>query len=71
MRRYDFTETADWLGSYTAKEMTDRLKDSALALVDFGLEKGNGIDPKETVLRMMEAVNFVCGFFDTIKEVEV
>lgn len=71
MRRYDFTETANWLGSYTAKEMTDQLKDSALALVDFGLEKGNGIDPKETVLRMMEAVNFVCGFFDTIKEVEV
>lgn len=70
-KSYDFTQTAGWLESYPAKEMADSLKDNALALVGVGLEKPDGADPKETVLKMMEAVNFVCSFLDTIKEKEV
>lgn len=68
--RYDFTEAANWLGYYPAKEMAQTLRENALNLVNMGLEKSDGIDPKERVLRMMEAVNFVCGFLDTIKPLE-
>lgn len=69
--RYDFTEAEKWLSCYPANEMAGTLKEEALNLVNIGLEKEDGIDPKERVLRMMEAVNFVCGFLDTIKEKEV
>ncbi len=70
MTRYDFTETERWLNSYPAKEMAETLKDEALNLVNMGLEKEDGIDPKERVLRMMESVNFVRDFLDTIKQEE-
>lgn len=64
---YDFTEAAKWLDCYSAKEMADTLKDESLNLVNIGLEKDDSVDPKERVLRMQEAVNFVCGFLGTIK----
>ena len=70
MTRYDFTAAQEWLNHYPAKDMSDQLKDNALGFVNFGLELHEDTDPKEKVLRLMEAVNFVCGFLDTIKEVK-
>lgn len=66
MTRYDFTAAAKWLGMYSPEEMAQTLKEGALGLVSMGLEKDDGTDPKERVLRMMEAVNFVCDFLATV-----
>ena len=68
---YDFTETAKWLEYYPANEMAEMLKDNAMNLVSMGLGQSDGTDPKEHVLHMMEAVNFVCGFLHTIGTKEV
>ncbi len=70
MKRYDFTKATEWLECYPVNVMADELKCNALSLVDLGLGKESLTDPKETVLKMQEAVNFVCGFLETIKEVQ-
>lgn len=71
LTRYDFTEAEKWLKCYSAKEMAEMLKDNAMNLVSMGLGQSDGIDPKEHVLHMMEAVNFVCDFLNTIETEEL
>lgn len=65
--KYDLTEAAQWLEVYSPEDMAERLKTRAIELAGTGLENDD-FDPKVRVLRMQEAVLFVCGFLETIKK---